>query len=933
MNRNTIRKNILLLTFLSVSVFHAGAQDFEGTGPVDNLSTAAVSTVTGDELYKIPAANLSNTMVGPIAGFTLMQGSGQTGGDTGSWLIRGVGSYGSGNFKSAAIYVDGFEVTEDYFVSLSPAEIENVRILKDAAALTVYGDKGSNGVILVTTKRGTIGKPTVNARVRYGAQTPTVINKPLGAYDYAILYNQAVSNDAGRWTPAYQDYQLQDIRNGYTPDVDWYDEVMRDFGSFVDGNVGFTGGSQHAKYNVTFGYLNNQGLLDVSNTDNTKNLSYQRYNLRANLDFDILNFLEAKVDIGARLEYKRRPNYDIGSLFYDIARIPAITYDVWDNDEQTNYSGTAIYPNNPVASTRALGWYENKYRMLQGNFVLRERLDFLLKGLYIEEAFSFYSLTASSYSKTRDYARYYHEIQTTTNQNTSITASGYGSDSMKDWKQGKVGLGYNGRFGKHSLNASAFAHISAFQGDSYFEYKNQYVNFYGLFDYNYDCKYVAQLAFSVFGNDSYAPGHRYHFYPSLSGAWIISKEDWMKSSSQVNFLKLRASVGLTGNSYSTATSALSSFDFDSHGRYLFKKYYTTTSTGSFFMGTNGGIWQSTLVPAFIENEYVRPETGLKANIGIDASLFSGLTLTIDAFLDKRYGILTEDNSRMDYYGKLVYLNNIGRMTNAGFEIYASYNGTAGDFSYAITGAFSYARNRIDYMSEVRPANDFSAQTGRPYGTYIGLVADGFYDVDDFNDDGTLVAGLPEPMFGAVQPGDVKYKDLDGNNIVDQNDVTKIGRSWIPELTASLGVMFAYKGFDFSFLFQGIGNVSYNLLDNQMSQAFVNNANVYPMAKNAWAYYPEQGIDTRAVATYPRLTTQSNENNYRTSSMWVVDAGYIKLRNVEIGYHFKKGPRIYVSGQNLLTFSHLLSKYNLDPENPDGYYPGIRSVTAGITITF
>ena len=931
MNRILRNRYILPVALLSAAL-NAGAQDVEATDSEENLTTAAISSVTGDELYKIPTPNLSNTMVGPISGLTLMQGYGHVGSDTGNWLIRGVGSYGSGNFKSATIYVDGFEVTEDYFITLSPAEIDNIQILKDAAALAIYGDKGDNGVISVTTKRGQTGKPTVSAMVRYGVQSPTSINKPLGAYDYARLYNQAVSNDAGRWAPYYSESQLEDIKNGKTPDVDWFDEVLSDVGSYVDGNVIFSGGTQKAKYYLTFGYLNNQGLMDVKNTDNTKNLSYQRYNLRANLDFDILNFMEAKVDIGARLEYKRRPNYDISSLFYNMARIPAITYDIWDNEEQTNYSGTAIYPDNPVASINSLGWYENKYRMLQGNFVLKERLDFLLKGLYIEESFSFFSLTTSSYNKSRDYARFHQGIQTTTNQNTSITASGYGSESMKDWKQGKVGIGYKGQFGEHALNASVNAHISAFQGDSYFEYQNHFVNFYGVFDYNYDSKYVAQFAFSVFGNDAYAPRHRYHFYPSLSGAWIISKEDWMQSASWVDFLKLRASVGLTGNDYSSQTSALSGFNFDSHGRYLYNRYYTTSSTGSFYTGPNSN-WQSTLVPAFIENEDISPEKSLKANIGIDAQLFSGLSVSVDAFLDKRYDILTVDNSRMNYYGNLVYLSNIGRMTNAGIEVSASYAGKAGDFEYAIVGALSYARNRIDYMSEVKPANDFSAQTGRPYGTFIGLVADGFYDVTDFNPDGSLIDGLPVPVFGNVQPGDIKYRDLDENGIVDQNDVKQIGKSWIPELSASLGARFMYKGFDFSFLFQGIGCVSYNLLDNQQTKAFVDNANVFAISENAWAYYPEQGIDTRATATYPRLTTQNNENNYQTSSMWVVDAGYIKLRNVELGYQFKKGPRLYISGQNLLTISPLKRKYNLDPESPNGYYPTLRSITAGVTITF
>lgn len=924
-------KSLLLLGLFALASANLAAQQVEDTS--EDLSTEAISVVSGEDLYSMPAANLSNSMIGVIPGLTVIPGTGQVGSDTGRWLVRGVGSYGSGNFNSAMILVDGFEVTQDYFVSMIPAEIERIEVLKDAAALSIYGDKASNGVISVTTRRGFDGKPQATARVRYGMQMPTVINKPLGAYDYAVLYNQAVSNDAGYWAPKYKDYQLNDIASGYTPDVDWYDEVLGKSGSYVDGDVVFRGGSKSAKYNLTFGYLNNQGLLNVKNTDNTKNLGYQRFNLRANLDFDIFNFFEAKVDIGGRIEYKRRPNYDIGGLFYNMNRIPAIAYNVWDDDAMTNYSGTAIYPDNPVASINSLGWAENKFRMLQGNFVLRERLDILLEGLYLEESFSFFSLTESSYSKSRDYARYNLGVQTTTNQNTTITASGYGSNGMKDWKQGKFALGYKGSFGKHDIDAAVNAHISAFQGNSYFEYRNHYVNYNGNVKYSYDDRFVGQIGFSVFGNDAYAPGNRYNFYPSLSGAWVMSNEDWLKSNDNVDYLKIRASVGLAGNSYSNATGVLADLGFDSNGRYLFNRYYTYSRTGSFYMGTNGGSWQNSLVPVFIENEDLAPEKSLKANIGLDARFWDGLSVVADFFLDKRYGILTADNSRMSYYGNQIYLSNVGRMTNAGFELSASYAGKAGDFTYTVMGAVSYAKNRIDYMSEIPPANDFSAQTGRPYGTFIGLQADGFYDIDDFNPDGTLVDGLPIPAFGEVKPGDVKYNDLDDNNVIDQNDVTQIGKSWIPELNANLGAEFRFKGFDFSFMFQAVGGVSYNLLDNIQTVAFVNNANVSKIAANAWAYYPEQGIDNRANATYPRLTTKNNDNNYRTSSMWIVNGDYLKLRNVELGYSFRKGPRIYVSGQNLFTLSRLLSEYNLDPESPNGYYPSLVSVTAGLTINF
>lgn len=907
----------------------------------DSLSTSAVSTVTGEDLYHIQTSNLSNTWVGMIPGLTVMQGTGEVGNDNAKWLIRGVGSYGVGSWNSAKIFVDGFEVNSEYLVSLSPSEIESVSVLKDGAALAIYGDRGANGVIRIETKRGKSGPATVSAKVRYGAQTPTILNKPLGSYDFANLYNQAVSNDNGMvWSPAYTPEQLEAYRNGTGVDVDWYDEVMRSAGSYVDGDIIFNGGNANARYNVTLGYVNAGGLLNTRNTDATKNLGYERYNLRANLDFNIMKIFEFRVDFGGRLEMRRRPNYGISSLFNDLARYPSNIYNIYDDAEQTHLSGTAIYPNNPYASVNELGWYSQKARSLQGNFVIREKLDIVTPGLYLEEAFSFYSYTLSTYSKTKNYARWFNGENTTTDESTSLVASGYGSGGMQDWKQGRLTIGYDRDFGKNKVSAAVNYNISAYKGDGYFSYKYNYLNLNGIVDYSFDDRYVAQLAFSYFGNDSFAPGHRWHFYPAASFAWVASNEEFLRNSSWVDFLKVRLSAGAAGASDSGATSVLS--NFSSNGRFLFKDYYANSYVGSFYMGQNGGSWQNTLVPMFVPNEDIVPERSMKYNVGIDAVLFGGLSVTADAFLDKRSNILTLDNSKMGYYGKQYHFSNVGEMTNRGFEASAMYSGKSGDFSYRVNGMVSFARNTIDYMAEVAPANDFSAQTGRPYGTIIGLKAERFYDVNDFDNAGNLKEGIPVPAFGSVQPGDVKYADLDGNDVVDQNDVTAIGKSAYPEWYYSFGGKIGWKGFDLEVLFQGAAGASVNLLDNwNQTVAFVDNGNAYEIAKSAWAYYPAEGIDTRATARFPRLSTQSNENNYQTSSLWIRSADYLKLRNLELGYNFNtvklqkagiENLRIYLSGHNLLTFSGLMRNYNLDPEG-FGYYPTVRSYNVGVSITF
>ena len=927
------------LTLLSTSILIStglAAQDASGS-----LSADAVSTVTGDELYHIQTSNLSNTWVGMLPGLTVIQGNGAVGYDNAQWLIRGVGSYGSGTWNSAKIFVDGFEVNSEYLVSLSPSEIESVSILKDGAALAIYGDRGANGIIKIETKRGKIGPATVTAKVRYGATTPNVLNKPLDSYNFANLYNQAVSNDNGRvWTPYYSEEQLKAYQTGEGVNVDWYDEVLRKAGSYVDSDVIFNGGNENARYNVNLGYLNTQGLFGAKNTDSTKNLGYEKYNIRANLDFNIMKIFEFRVDFSGRIEQRRRPNYGVTDLFSDLARTPSNAYNIYDDKQLGHLSGTSIYPNNPYGSANALGWYSQKARALQGNFQLREMLDIITPGLYLEEAFSFYSYTLSTYSKTRDYARYFNGNTTTTNQTTSLTASGYGSAGMQDWKQGRITVGYDRNFDKHSVSAAVNYDISAYKGNDFYTYKVNYLNLNGIVDYNYDSRYVAQLAFSYFGNDAFAPGNRWHFYPSASFAWVASNEDFLKSCTWVDFLKVRASFGMAGASESNATSVLS--NFSTNGRYLFKDYYTSSYIGAFYIGPNGGTDNGSLVPMFISNPNVVPEMSMKYNVGIEATLFKGLNITVDAYLDKRSNILTLDSNRMAYYGKQYVFSNVGEMTNRGFEASAIYNGKSGDFSYRAGGMVSFTRNTIDYMAEAKPANAFSAKTGRPYGTYIGLEAERFYDVSDFDSEGNLKLGIPTPAFGSVQPGDVKYRDLDKNGVVDQNDVTAIGKSPYPEWYFSFGGKVAWKGFDLEVLFQGAAGASVNILDNKNQvMAFVNNGNAYEIAKNAWAYYPEQGIDTRATATYPRLTTQSNENNYQTSSMWIKNADYLKLRNLELGYNInalrlqKAGIdnfRVYLSAQNLLTISGLLKHYNMDPERISGY-PTIKSYNVGVSITF
>lgn len=902
-------------------------------------NTGSVATVAGETLNKVTVPNLLNTLPGQLSGLFTVQGNGLPGNDDPVWAIRGVGSYGLGYFNSAKIYVDGFEVTSDYLSYLSPAEIESVSVLKDAASLSTFGMRGANGVIWVKTKRGQIKEPTVTLQVRSGLQQAINTYKPLDSYNFANLYNQAVSNDNGAWTPYYSQSQLDGYKNGTGTNISWYDEVMKSQGNYSDVNFIFNGGVERAKYNIVLAYANQQGLYNVENTDQTSNQKMDRFNVRANFDFNLFDIVDASVDLGARLENRKQPHY--WNVMNDLASYPSNIYPVYDElvvDDESNYSGTALYPNNPVGSIKGLGWYSSRARVLQGNFKFREKLDFITPGLYLQEAFSFYVRSSSTYSKTRNYARYFNGVPTTTDQTTSIVASGYGTGGMDQWMQGSLSVGYDKDIDKHAIRFLLDFHISDFKGEGFFNYRQHYLNLSGKVNYAYDSRYVAELGFSYFGSDAYKKGNRWGFYPTLSGAWIISNEEFLKDNDNVSFAKLRASVGRSGEINTNVTDNTS---FQSNGRALYQQYYAWSR--AFYTGISAPFsGQGSLVPQFIANENVFAEQSMKYNIGLDVSFLNKLNVTADVFMDKRSNILTRLNSQMGYYGDYNYLDNIGKMTNKGVELSAAYTDKINDFNYSIHGLLSYAINTIDFMDEVAPAFPYNAYTGRAYGTVLGLQAEGFYQIEDFDANGNLKQDMATPLFGAVQPGDIRYKDLDGNGFIDQTDVTEIGNPVYPNLAYSFGAQAEFKGLDFSILFQGASGASVNLL-NRRAQfvAFVDNGNAFENALGAWAYYPDQGIDTRNTATYPRLTTQSNENNYRNSSFWMKNNSYLRIKNVELGYDLMSNLlrvrgisslRVFLNAVNPLTFSSLLTDYDMDPESGYGY-PALKSYNVGLSITF
>lgn len=904
------------------------------------LSSSAVYSVSGETLYKTPTSNLTNTLYGLIPGLMVRQTSGEPRFDGAEMYIRGIGSY---NYGSYATFVNGFQTQDDYWQFLSPTEIESISVFKDGAALAPFGMRGANGVIWIETKRGRIGKPKIQAQFRLGVQQPMNITKPLQSFDYASLYNEAVSNDNGMvWTPVYSDMQLDDYKNGRGYNTDWYSHVLKSSAPFLSFDLTVDGGVKDARYFVMLGITDTRGLYDVKTDDEHSNLQLTQFNLRSNFDFIMYDIFEGKVEIGGRIDDRRQPAFSTSALWNNLATYPNNIYPV-KNDNGT-WTGTAIYPDNPVASIRALGYWSTHDRTVQTNFSLKEKLDFMVPGLYLSQAVSFSNWTRGTYNVTRNYTRWMMELdsdgnpvyrQQTTDMDSNYSIYDDSGTNQWDWKQFQAEVGYDGQFGNHSVSAVAnYLQHSYFMdanqngpADVQMKYNTQ--NIGGRIHYEYDSKYTGEIGFSYSGSDNFKKGNRFGFYPAISAAWILSKEAFLENISAVNFLKIRLSAG---------KSAYDPFNWSWYRRYLYEPYYI--SIGTYPTGNQTPRWNSGIGLEYFANPDIFAEESMKYNVGLDTRLFEGLNLTLDAFIDKRSGIISQNNTMSSLIGATPPMQNIGKVTTKGIEADLNYSRGTGKFNYTLGGNISYLKDKIDFMAELPPASPLAAQTGQPIGTQFGYEFIGFYDITDFNSDGTLKDGIPVSLLGSVQPGDLKYRDLNDDGMINESDMLIIGKRDFPEMYYSFHAEAAYSGFDFRILFQGMTGREVNIA-NSKTMAFHNNGTVYEIAKGRWAYYPEQGIDTRATATYPRLSTQWNENNYSASTFWIKNGNFLRLKNVELGYTLPKeflqqlhlsNFRIFVNGVNLFTFSSLLKEYDLDPEVMMGY-PAMKSYNAGITIGF
>lgn len=895
-------------------------------GQQNKLSvTSAMATISGEELTKTPVPTLSNTLYGLLPGLTVMQGKGEPGYDAPSMNIRGLGTFRDNRFRT---YVDGFETPID---QLSTYEVENVSVLKDAAALALYGLHGANGAIIVTTKHGFDGKTKMNFNMVNGWQSPISLPKFLGSFDYANLYNEALANDgqAPRYTPADLAAYKAGSDTYLHPDVNWYNEVLRKSAPTSNYNVSFSGGNKSMKYFVFLGYMRNQGLY--ANTDNSgqvnSNADFQRYNFRSNIDIDLTKIVSASVDFGGRIEDRSFPGFHGPSLWYNMSLIPPNAYPV--RNPNGSWGGNGIYLDNPVASVLARGINSTHTRDLQATVRFKEKLDMITKGLMFSQAISVSNWFAGAYNKTKDYQRY--ELSAVKDVNGVILKTDSGKDSIKYTPRGKAtdysvdeggnnqwhrtnietALNYDRTFGIHGISAMVMYHQ-----DEYLVSGNNvpyaYQSVMGRMNYSNNNRYFTELGFSYSGSENFLKGKRFGLFPSISAGWIVSNEDFLKNNSILNFLKVRGSIGLLGN------------DNIGGGRFTYNQYYYYT--GGYTLGVNNDQGMGSIGEGTLGNPNITWEKSTKVNLGIESKLFNKIDLNVDVFYDRRTAILADRSASIPgVLGVGAPNENVGKVTNKGFELELNYSDKVGEFEYFVTGKAFYSINKIDYMDEVLRPFDYLYRTGQEIGQPFGLQAIGL-----FKDQADITAS-PVQTFSPVQPGDIKYKDQNGDKIIDQNDEIAIGKSSIPDFSYSLNAGFKVKGFDFQAFFHGVTNRTV-FLSGPMVWAFQSNAKVGPIAEGRWT------PATASTATYPRLTTLPNDNNYRNSTYWQRNGSFLRLRNVEFGYTIPASltnrlkitkARIYVNGVNLITWD---SVQVVDPETMDGY-PALKSYNVGISVNF
>ena len=933
--------------------------------------TGAVSAVGGEELLKAPVASVANALQGKLPGMSVVQPSGMPGADEPVIRVRGVGSL---NSAEPLVLVDGVERS---FGQLDPNEIQDISILKDASATAVFGVRGANGVILVTTKRGQAGKASVTVSASSAIQQISKFVDFTDSYTYGKMWNYTAITDAlpmSQWpgsatiadyTP-YADTGIrftQDVMEHFRkgdmpvtfPSTDWIKYMMNDAAWQEQVNVNVNGGTERVRYFVSAGFLNQNSLFKTFSQNDDETFKYNRFNYRANLDINVSKYSQLALTLGGRVQNRTTMGGGEGFIFrYLQGATPYAGIGVDDQGRHIVADGNIVgpYDRDALSNYYDLGYVNESTNVLNLDLQYKLDMSFLTPGLDFKIKGSYNTEYTARKNRQNGFGTGVTYVATLNSEGKEVlrkenitwpipySEAKWGS---RNW-YAEASFNYARKFGNHNVGALLLYNQSKTyypwdsDGSLYQSIPKGYVGLVGRVTYDYDTRYMFDFNIGYNGSENFAEGKRYGTFPSFSVGWIPSNEKfWEPMKNIMGYLKLRASWGKVGN------------DNTNGARFLYLpgawQFYTGSTTvnpqnrGANF-GTSGS-WLQAVKELTAGNPNVTWETATKINLGFDAAFINDrLTVNLDLFWEDRKDILVSNASLLPAVTSLPssYVNE-GRVKNHGYELTLKWADRIGDLRYSISPSIAFARNKVIEMLEVPPMYDYLSRTGLPVGQRFG------YDLFEFYQEGTeerykakYGVDMPDQVV-ELKYGDAVYVDLNGDGIIDQNDQKPLGYTDNPEITWSVNANLNWKGFDFSMLWVGANNTSRALNGYFRDQFGSTNTSALAqwVADNSWTE------DNRS-AILPRISFTNRVHNNRDSQAWIIDSKYVRLKNLEMGYTITKPKwlqlinyvRFYVSGQNLLTFADFKGN---DPEAPGSgldfgvRYPMTRVYNFGLQVNF
>ena len=934
--------------------------------------TGAVSAVGGDELLKAPVASVANALQGKLPGMSVVQPSGMPGADEPVIRVRGTGSL---NSAEPLVLVDGVERP---FGQLDPNEIADISILKDASATAVFGVRGANGVILVTTKRGTPGKASVTVSASAAVQQISQFVDFADSYTYGKMWNYTAITDAlpmSQWpgSATIADYSpyadtgirfsqevMEHFRKGDMPvtfpNTDWINYIMKDAAWQEQVNINVNGGTEKMRYFVSAGFLNQNSLFKTFSKNDDETFKYNRFNYRANLDIDVSKYSQLALTLGGRVQNRTTMGGGEGFLFrYLQGATPYAGIGVDDQGRHIvsdeNFVGP--YDRDALSNYFDLGYVNESTNALNLDLQYKLDLSFITPGLDFKIKGSYNTEYTAQKNRQNGFGTGVTYVATLVDGQEVLRKQNITWPLPYDEKRwgsrnwyAEASINYSRKFGKHNVGALVLYNQSKtyYPWDSdnslYQSIPKGYVGLVGRVTYDYDTRYMIDFNIGYNGSENFAEGKRYGTFPSFSVGWIPSSEKfWEPIKKYIGYLKLRGSWGKVGNDNTNGARFLYL-----PGAWQFYEGATTVNPqkrGANF-GTSGG-WLQAVKELTAGNPDVTWETASKINVGLDAAFINDrLTVNFDLFWEDREDILVSNASQLPAVTSLPASRvNKGRVKNHGYELTLRWSDKVGDFRYSISPSLAFARNKVIEMLEVPPMYDYLSRTGQRVNQLFG------YDLFEFYQEGT--EARYKAAYGKDMPdqkielkyGDAVYVDLNDDGVIDQNDQKPLGftSDGNPEITWSVNASLNWKGLDFSMLWVGADNTSRTLNGYFRDQFGSTNTSALAqwVADNSWT-------ESNPGAILPRISFTNRVHNNRDSQAWIIDSKYVRLKNVEIGYTINKPKwlpllnyiRFYASGQNLLTFADFKGN---DPEAPGSgldfgvRYPMTRVYNFGVQVNF